>query len=207
MAPVLLVLAALASTADAASIFDVFGSSVSSLVTTQEEVPYTLIRKAQGYEERKYPAQKWVCKQHSGPLTAEAQQEAFLSLFDYLAGHNNHSLTLDMAIPASVEAPGSPDGRVFEACFYPGRAQQKDIPVPTIGDLYITLRPEMTLFTRRFGGYADTEEEWRTETNSLTKVLQKAGETTTSDKYFWNAYDSPIKFWSRRNEVWILKKE
>ncbi|XP_018022513.1 heme-binding protein 2 [Hyalella azteca] len=240
--PQLLLLLATARSGAPASILDVFGSSVSSLVTTQEEAPHTIVRRGPGYEVRKYPSQWWVCRRHAGSLSATAQQAAFLALFDYLAGHNNQSLVMDMAVPASVEAPGMVDQAnemneaneaedlneidevnevdapereapaegemtTFEACFYPGKRQQANPPQPSNPRLYLKLRPKMVVYTRQFGGYADTEEEWRAETRALSAFLRDAGQLVDKQRVYWNAYDSPIKFWARRNEVWLPARD
>ena len=38
----------------------------------------------------------------------------------------------------------------------------------------------------------------------LSKVLRKAGQEVDTDLFFTASYDSPMKFWNRRNEVMFL---
>ena len=38
----------------------------------------------------------------------------------------------------------------------------------------------------------------------LSKVLRKAGQEVDTDLFYTASYDSPMKFWNRRNEVMFL---
>lgn len=184
-----------------AGLFNAFTSSFG----TQEEAAYTLVRRGSGYEERRYPSKNWLCTTQTGGYSDEDQMSVFLRLFSYLGGDNNQSRKLDMAIPVSIEVEETADGEVVTACFFLEEKDQLNYPEPTNSEVMIIQRPEMTIYTREFGGYATSESTWKNEAASLKEVLNEAGEMTRSNIMYWNAYDAPFKFWNRRNEVWLVK--
>jgi len=170
---------------------------------TQEEVTYTTLRqpRAQGFEVREYAAKKWVCTLQR---PTEAQFTVFGRLFSYIDGNNDRSEKIVMGIPVSIEAQeGSTQ---MEACFFVPEANQASPPQPTDSRVFITTRPAMTVFTRKFGGYATDEATWKTEAAALRKKVEAAGNTIDTSRSFWNAYDHPIKILGRRNEVWLVQQ-
>ncbi|XP_064077489.1 heme-binding protein 1-like [Macrobrachium nipponense] len=199
---ILAVLLALAlRPANPASLFSAFASNLGP----QEEIRYTVVRHGTGYEERLYPSKNWVCTEQKGGYSNEDQVQVFLRLFGYLGGENSQNRHLKMGIPASIEYKITAEGKAFTACFFLEEKDQSNYPTPTNGEVTVISRPAMTVFTRKFGGYATTETTWLEEADSLRAVLKEAGEETRSDIMYWNAYNSPVKFWNRRNEVWLLK--
>ncbi len=49
------------------------------------------------------------------------------------------------------------------------------------------------------------EAEWLTEKTNLDELIQGKGLNIELTKYYVNGYDSPWKFWDRRNELWRVK--
>ena len=63
------------------------------------------------------------------------------------------------------------------------------------------------MFFRRFSGYASAND-WRTEANKLFTSLQVNGVYgVDSSAFIASGYDSPYKFFYRRNEVWLGRKD
>lgn len=50
------------------------------------------------------------------------------------------------------------------------------------------------------------DEDWDNEFQALTTFL-KANNIAdfNENKYYANGYDAPMKFYNRRNEVWVIK--
>lgn len=78
-------------------------------------------------------------------------------------------------------------------------------------ELQITISPFtmfILCFSRTFGGYAD-EAEYDNNLKQLQDFLTEQNITvpvqpsTRQPLYYFAGYDSPAKFWNRRNEVWI----
>ncbi|CAL4083103.1 unnamed protein product [Meganyctiphanes norvegica] len=189
-----------------ANVFSAFASSLSSLTTTQPEAAHTVTRTAKGYEERQYGSLKYACRRQTGAFNDQDQTSIFLALFNYINGENNKGIEMDMSVPVSIEVFKNITTTVYNACFYIDPKHQNSPPTPQDADTFIMERPPITLFTRRFGGFADTEEEWTSAAQKLRKLVEQGGDSVRQDIMYWNAYDSPIKFWSRRNEVWLVKQ-
>jgi len=58
------------------------GGGNSGEVDSYQNAPYSVVRKFDGYEERFYPSQAWVCTRTGG----------FRSLFNYISGNNDRSM-------------------------------------------------------------------------------------------------------------------
>uniref|UniRef100_A0A0P4WCI9 Heme-binding protein n=1 Tax=Scylla olivacea TaxID=85551 RepID=A0A0P4WCI9_SCYOL len=179
----------------------------------QEEIQTLALNKGSGWESREVPSKVWACtgQQRSasdGQITSAEQMRAFLRLFAYLNGRNSRDQELPMGKPVSIEVKTAADGsRELNACFFLPERIQADPPTPTDPLVFLSQRPTLTIFTRKFGGFASDEETWMTEAQGLKGVLTAEGIDTRGDLQYWNAYDPPHKFWSRRNEVWLVKPD
>lgn len=53
------------------------------------------------------------------------------------------------------------------------------------------------------------DEKWTEEFEALRELVKREGGNVAADivedEYYTNGYDSPWKFYYRRNEVWIIK--
>lgn len=185
-----------------ASLFSAFSQSFGE----QEEITYRIVREGNGYEERLYPSKNWLCTKQKGGYSDGDQISVFTRLFGYLEGDNDQKRHLKMGIPVSIEYEKKPTEEVFTACFFLEEKDQVNYPTPNNPEVTIVQRPELTIFTKRFGGYATSQSDWLNQADELKVILQKAGEQTRSDIMYWNAYNSPFKFWNRRNEVWLVKE-
>merc|ERR1719290_835633 len=63
---------------------------------------------------------------------------------------------------------------------------------------------EMTVLVHTFGGYAMRDGVWIKEAQSFAKTLKKNGDSIDFKNFYTACYDSPMKFWNRRNEVMFL---
>ena len=68
-------------------------------------------------------------------------------------------------------------------------------------EVKIVKSKERVGFVKQFGGYAMQDSVWMKEAEKFRAELsERSNEVDLS--YFWTAgYDSPMKFWNRRNEV------
>ncbi|XP_071517243.1 heme-binding protein 1-like [Panulirus ornatus] len=199
---VVLVSAGVTRPCQAATLFSAFARALGP----QEEAPHTVVHQYEGFEERLYPAKKWACTKQNGSYSTGDQIDVFLRLFGYIGGDNSKGEKLVMGTPVSVECRTEEEHKVYSACFFIPEAAQADPPAPTNPRVVITSRPDTTVFTRKFGGYAQDEDTWNKEAEDLSEVLTEAGKSFTRNLVFWNAYDPPFKFWKRRNEVWLVRQ-
>ena len=86
-------------------------------------------------------------------------------------------------------------------CFYITKEFQSNPPEPVDPEVKIVKSKERIVFVKQFGGYAMQDSVWMKEADKFRAELsERSGEVDLS--YFWTAgYDSPMKFWNRRNEV------
>ena len=71
--------------------------------------------------------------------------EMFMTLFQYIDGANSENENIDMTTPVSTK--WQEDG-FHEECFYLNEEHQANPPKPNSPDVYIVIRPAMTVFTR-----------------------------------------------------------
>ena len=57
---------------------------------------------------------------------------------------------------------------------------------------------------RRVGGYMKNED-WLDEAETLDSMISQKGFKVKPEYFYANGYQSKLKFWSRRNEVWKVK--
>lgn len=91
----------------------------------------------------------------------------------------------------------------FTVSFYIPPVHQADPPKPTNPDVFIEEFPEMSVYTRSFGGFAD-DDQFLNEARALSGLLKER--KVHEDFYFTAGYDSPFKLFNRTNEVWLVKK-
>ena len=86
-------------------------------------------------------------------------------------------------------------------CVSVPRQFQSNPPEPLGSEVKIVRRSEKVVFVKEFGGFAMQDwvlirqaQTFRAELGEKTKELELG--------HFWAAsYDSPVKFWNRKNEV------
>merc|ERR1712158_181660 len=63
---------------------------------------------------------------------------------------------------------------------------------------------QFTVYVHTFGGYAMRDSVNLREARRFAEVLRDAGEEVDTALFYTAGYDSPMKFWNRRNEVMYL---
>jgi len=188
----LLLLLGMAGLGTAQFIGEVFGTQ------SYEAAPYEVIRTlADGVEERSYPAKKWACKSSQG----DQSRSSFMSLFNYIEGANTQEMKVKMTVPVTTEA--DQDG-TMTMCFYLGEEHQASPPTPTGEGIYIEDRPTLSVFTRRFGGWA-SDSDWTIEKAAVKRVIESEGIAYDKTKEYRVSYQSPMRLFNRRNELWLVK--
>jgi len=91
-----------------------------------------------------------------------------------------------------------------EMCFYLDEAHQTTPPEPTNPAVYLVIRPVMNIYTRQIGGYMD-KSSWIAESEDMDDLIAQQGLKANKEMFYGNGYDSPMKWWGRRNEVWKIK--
>merc|ERR1712212_667760 len=155
-----------------------------------EQVPYEVLAKANGYEERKYSSVMYACTEMTYDTPDDEEGEEW-------------SLEIEMTVPVwSKMVVSEEDGKITkDMCFYITKEFQSNPPEPTDPEVKVLKSKERIVFVKQFGGYAMQDSVWMREAEKFRAELAERGDEV-EQSYFWTAgYDSPMKFWNRRNEV------
>jgi len=172
-----------------------------------EQAGYTVVNTFDGYEEREYPSQKWACTARTYDLEEAdtASRAMFMTLFGYISGKGNtQGIKIPMTVPVVTEHTPLLDGnivtgRTSKMCFFIGQAHQASPPEP---EAPVTVETRsMTVFVETYSGYMK-DCDWAKKVGSFAKKLRGQVDTTS---YLTVGYDSPWRFWNRKNEA-MLKK-
>lgn len=174
-----------------------------------EEIPYTVNKKLEQYEERKYPVTKYVCTKLTSTGRDTVNREMFMKLFGYINGENEGGVQIKMTAPVVTKvepADNDENSKLYTMAFYmPKNFQENELPAPKNPDVFIDTWPEMTIFTRTFGGYAKDLQN-KAEKAAL-EDLAKDEPDVIKEHYYEVGYDPPFKPLYRRNEIWLVKKQ
>merc|ERR1712212_1227415 len=174
----------------------VFGSGL-------EQAPYTTLKEFDGYEMRQYQSVNWVCTEATYKMEREPQM--FMKLFRYISGGNKEQEEVEMIVPVLSRMKMLADGMVNkQMCFYLDKKHQANPPTPTNPAVKIVQNEEFTVYVHTFGGYAMSDSVNLREARRFAEVLRNAGEEVDTATFYTAGYDSPMKFWNRRNEVMYL---
>merc|ERR1712222_187590 len=180
-----------------------------------EQVPYTTLKQFDGYEMRQYPSVKWACTDATYKMEKDdsesrdtndfnlikmvqemmsgkgwknkPENKMFMKLFRYISGVNKEQEEVEMVNK--------------QMRFYLNKKHQANPPTPTDPAVKIEQNKEFTVYVHKFGGYAMSDSVSLREARRFAEVLRNAGEEVDSDLFYTAGYDSPMKFWNRRNEV------
>jgi len=196
-----------------------------------ESVPYETIQEYEGYEERRYPSVNFACTEltyempedkDDGEWTLEKVMEwmstsksrkgkpenkMFLKLFRYIAGVNSEAQEIEMTVPViSKLAPSEDNKMTKEMCFYITKEFQENPPQPIDKDVVIKKSSERVVFVKKFGGYAMRDSVWMDNAAAFREEISDRADELMEGYFYTAGYDSPMKFWNRRNEVMFEKK-
>jgi len=174
-----------------------------------ECAPYIVLETAADYQVRRYPSAKWATVTMT--RSSQTPNKSFMKLFGYISGANEDEAKISMTVPVSTKVTTleDEDGSLQseEMGFYVPVSHQESPPNPK-GEVAIVTRPEMTVFVRTFGGFAK-DKNWEEQREQLMASLRGRddfGDINTKE-YFRQGFDSPFKFWNRKNEVFLVKSD
>merc|ERR1711872_63950 len=170
-----------------------------------EEAPYEVINSYETYEERHYPARKWVSTTMCGHSWVIAEDFMFQKLFNYIDGGNEQEMKIDMTSPVTtLVQQGLNSDYNFTMSFLIPEVHLVDTPVPSNPDVFIEERPDLpSVFVRQFPGFA-FDGDFEREAGELAADLDAAEVDYDKTTGYLVGYDAPYVIINRRNEVWFL---
>jgi len=176
-----------------------------------EEPKYKIIPNpvnGSSFEIREYMAANWVVNSFNSSSIDGKMNIEFMKLFNYINAGNHQDEHIPMTKPVLTKV-GS---RACVMCdvpmammFYVPTEFQDNVPTPIDSSLEINYINTTTFYVRKFGGRA-SEGDWRHEASLLREELSLNGiEDFSFEEFHFAAYNSPMDFFHRRNEVWFTK--
>merc|ERR1711962_271244 len=174
-----------------------------------EMAPYDVIKTTETYEERHYPARKWISTMSYSISDDDVGGDMFHKLFNYIDGQNEQGVKIAMTSPVTtfvVPGAGPNCESNFTMSFLIPEIHSEAPPAPTNPDVFVEERPELpSVFARRFKGFAN-EDDYIREAAALANDLNSAGEDGVNyDTWYMADYDGPYTIINRRNEVRFLR--
>ena len=190
------------------SMFLLFSFYIYSAAADLEIAPYTVLKEHQGWEEREFPATKWISTDvfSINVQQSEESRAAFYRLFKYIDGQKSESMKIPMTAPVSLriipgEGPNCESN--FTMSFYIPSDLQENSPLPLDSTVYIEERAAFKVAAKRFGGFPTSDIEFAIQAAELYELAFNEGLELT-DVPLWTAvYDGPNVITNRRNEVWL----
>jgi hypothetical protein len=163
--------------------------SVHSLALAQntEIQPYEVIKAIDSVEIRFYP---------SATLVQTSGGNNFGKLFRYISGSNESEEKIAMTAPVYMNEDKSEMAFVM-----PLDVHQRGAPEPMGKNVSLRITEPRYVAAIRYGGYTNVSKE-ATHTKRLMKALEDNSIEAKGAVEFLG-YDSPYKFYNRRNEVMV----
>ena len=163
--------------------------SVHSLALAQntEIQPYEVIKAIDSAEIRFYP---------SATLVQTSGGNNFGKLFRYISGSNESEEKIAMTAPVYMNEDKSEMAFVM-----PLDVHQRGAPEPMGKNVSLRITEPRYVAAKRYGGYTNASKE-ATHTKRLMKALEDNSIEAKGAVEFLG-YDSPYKFYNRRNEVMV----
>jgi len=186
----------------------IISAAVAGTYNGYETPDYTVLEENDGYELRSYGVTKWAATSMNGAVFKQVQSNMFWKLFGYIGGANSDSLKIKMTTPVITKFPTRPCAfcnNTYTMMFF--MSPSKPSPAPTGDEISLVDLEEMQVYVKTFGGFANGNE-WQTEASKLHGLLNADGISDSDlnlDLFYAVGYDGPMRFFKRRNEVWILK--
>ncbi|CAM9867775.1 unnamed protein product [Phaeothamnion confervicola] len=175
----------------------------------ESELPFELLRRAAGYEVRRYPAR------HVARTAYTTRPEGFDRLGSYVGGTNAADTRLQPFSPSLIRVPVAGEGRkTMEwplAFVYPDGEVcvpfifNRSPPDPLVASIAIVEEGAAVVAVLKFSD-PTTEPAVKYYTQELRKYVEADGliaSVDAADKYLVAQYNAIFTFSKRRNEVWL----
>ncbi|XP_068135682.1 heme-binding protein 2-like isoform X2 [Hyperolius riggenbachi] len=156
------------------------------------------------FELRQYDTTQWVTTYLELDGLGLGIMKSFKRLYNYINGDNSEGLSLEMNVPVRVTVPlhGSTNNATI-SLFLP-RALSTP-PKPKNPTLVLESFPPTSFYVRCFGGYA-LKSDFEKQSKVLAEALTSLGLPFEEEYGMAAAYNDPLTFFKRHNEVWFRSR-
>ena len=160
---------------------------------TYETQKYNLIDKSDDFEIRYYPKSI-----KARVISTSDSNNNFRKLFSYISGNNNTNEKIAMTTPVYMNSDSNGNSMDF---VMPSEFNLSNIHKPNDKDVKIIESKAGYFATLKYGGYSNSFKV-EANTNKLYKIL-KGKNIDFIGEPSYISYNSPFRFFSRRNEIII----
>lgn len=176
--------------------FFIFITSMSLFSQKYETHNYETLFSDDSFEVRMYePVLK------AKTFSTEGSNNNFGKLFRYISGYNQNNEKIAMTTPVYMKQEEK--GSMMEFVL-PSKFNMDNVSMPKSQNVEVYLDEGGHYASIQYGGYSNTNKRDR-YTKALMKKLKEHNIESVGD-FFYLSYDSPYKFYGRRNEVIVSVK-
>ena len=161
-----------------------------------EHQKYTVVQKFPGFEVRYYPPAILATVHMQAKSYRELSSPGFRTLAGYIFGDNAEGKKIAMTAPVHMDI--SEDGSAMSFVM-PSEYDFNDLPRPSNSGIELKESLPEYVAALTFGGYAG-DDKIKEESEKLLKYL-KDNNINPVGNFRFLGYNSPYKFWNRRNEI------
>lgn len=160
-----------------------------------ETYPYTVDKKYDKFEIRRYEATLFTSVKLSTKAYKESSSRGFSILAGYIFGGNEKNEKIAMTSPVAMSLEDS----MTMMFMVPKKYDKTSLPQPNESKIKFREEPAKTVAAITFGGWSD-DEKIETYKKQLMAALDAEGIPYTNRFYFLG-YNAPFEFFNRKNEV------
>ena len=162
-----------------------------------ESYPYTVKKKYDRFEIRKYEATLFTSVTLTSKGYKNTSSQGFSILAGYIFGKNDRKEKISMTSPVSM----SLDDSTTMMFMVPKKLNKETLPKPEQSGIEFKEEPAKLLAAISFGGWANDAkiEKYKQE---LKAALDAQG-ITYSNKFYFFGYNAPFEVFNRKNEVLV----
>ncbi|MBI9069351.1 MAG: heme-binding protein [Salinivirgaceae bacterium] len=181
-------------------IFFVMQAYSSKTTRKTESYKYSVVKKYDGFEIRKYEASNFSYVTMNTSKYSESSRFGFRALAGYIFGGNEEQQSIAMTSPVAM----SLDDSVTMMFMVPSEYEINDLPKPNNKNVKFKQEPEKTIAALTFGGWA-SDEKIEKYTEKL-KFLLKENNIGHKNNFSYFGYNPPYEIVNRRNEIVVELK-
>ncbi|KAM9317176.1 heme-binding protein 2-like [Gastrophryne carolinensis] len=162
---------------------------------------YQVLKRYNTFELRRYDSTRWVTTYLDSGTLGLGIMKSFKRLFKYINGENSEGISIKMNVPVRVTVPlTDPTANATISLFMPMALLNP--PAPTDSSLVLESFGPTSYFVRSFGGYA-LKSDFEKHSKALSEELTALGLAYDEQLGMAAAYNDPLTFFNRHNEVWF----
>ena len=166
-----------------------------SATSNTEKQPYTVLKKFDGFEIRKYNTANFSYIKMNANSYKENAGNGFKVLAGYIFGGNERNESISMTSPVTTNL----DDDMTMQFMLPSNLKIEDLPKPNSSLIQFKTEPEKIVAAITFGGWS-SDEKIEEYIQKLKNYLSEKGIKHTS-KFSFLGYNPPYELLNRKNEI------